>query len=94
MKDCLVTGGCGFIGSHLVEGLLARGMLGARAGRSEHRQTKRTSPGVGWARGISYVAASPGPRTFDQAVAGCDTVFHLAALALGDQKRGRSAAFP
>ena len=34
MTKLLVTGGAGFIGSHLCEGLLARGHRGARAGQS------------------------------------------------------------
>lgn len=76
----LVTGADGFIGSHLVEHLLSRG-LEVRA-LSQYNSFNNW----GWLEGIS----SPGlevvtgdvrdPNHCREIVKGCDTVFHLAAL--------------
>src|ERR1700677_3499773 len=80
VKNCLVTGGCGFIGSHLVEGLLAAGhsvrvlddlSTGSEANLAEHLAAGR----VKLIRGSITQADD-----VRQALTGCATVFHLAAL--------------
>ena len=75
---CLVTGGGGFIGSHLVDALTSSG----RPVRvlddfsTGHRENLAASPQ------IEIIAGSvTDPAAVAQAVAGCETVFHLAALA-------------
>jgi UDP-glucose 4-epimerase len=76
---CLVTGGAGFIGSHLVEGLLARGW--------PVRVLDDLSTGVpenltGLSPAPEVVAGDVGdPAVVQQAMQGVGMVFHLAALA-------------
>lgn len=79
----LVTGAGGFIGSHIVEALVARGAR-VRAlvhynSRNDWGNLELLSKEV-----LGEVEVVPGdiqdPRTVRSAVAGCDTVFHLAAL--------------
>lgn len=76
---CVVTGGAGFIGSHLVERLLADG----------HRVTVIDDLSTGRRENLAGVAAHPGFRFIESTVSGCaelgdlvagaDQVFHLAA---------------
>lgn len=76
---CLVTGGAGFIGSHLAEALTAAGW----------RVRVLDDLSTGLAENLAHIAPAPefiqGSVTDEaavaRAVAGCDTVFHLAALA-------------
>src|SRR2546421_9694290 len=77
-RRALVTGGCGFIGSHLVEALLARGaqvrVLDAYNSAS-HR---------GFLEGVQHPSLDVRLGDVSDAdftrglVEGCDTVFHLA----------------
>ena len=76
---CLITGGAGFIGSHLAEALTA-------AGRAV-RVLDNLSTGL--PDNLAHISPAPelvrgcitDPEVVAKAVAGCDTVFHLAALA-------------
>lgn len=78
-SHCLVTGGAGFIGSHLVERLLAGGQ----------RVTVIDDLSTGRRENLAAVAGHPGLRFLESTVSGCaelgelvagaDQVFHLAA---------------
>lgn len=78
-EQCLVTGGAGFIGSHLVEGLTARGW----------RVRVLDNFSTGQRGNLAHVQPPPDVREGDvtdpgavaAAVQGVQVVFHLAALA-------------
>ncbi|MFO1036099.1 MAG: NAD-dependent epimerase/dehydratase family protein [Geminicoccaceae bacterium] len=76
MARYLVTGGCGFIGSHLCEALIADGhqvsiLDNLSTGKIENR-----------ARGSRlFVADAQDAQAVSEAMADCDGVFHLAAVA-------------
>ena len=78
MRTCLVTGGCGFIGSHLVDELVASGnkvrvLDNLSTGNAANLAQVRGKIDliIGSVTDASKVAA---------AAAGCEVVFHLAAL--------------
>src|SRR4051812_36693017 len=79
MATCLVTGGAGFIGSHLVEALTATGRTG--------RVLDDLSTGL--PENLAHIVPAPelvrgsvaDPVAVAGAVAGCEAVFHLAAMA-------------
>ena len=72
----LVTGGTGFIGSHLVEALVARG----HQVRCLVRDTRR----LGWLAGLPSVVVAAGEMgdlgSLQECVQGVDQVYHLAGL--------------
>lgn len=81
-KKALVTGGLGFIGSHLVDCLLDRGWqivvldnlsTGQRANLAHRADNPYLAIIEGDIRNISHISA---------VIAGCDAVFHLAAHAM------------
>lgn len=79
MRKALVTGGAGFIGSHIVDALVAQGVQ-VRVLDNLSAGNDANLAGV-WKR-IEFVEGDVAdPAAAAAAVAGCDTVFHHAALA-------------
>ena len=72
----LVTGGCGFIGSHLVDALDARGARLRVLDDLSTGHAERCPPGVELRRG-----SVADPDAVREAMAGVDGCFHLAAIA-------------
>jgi UDP-glucose 4-epimerase len=78
MARCLVTGGAGFIGSHLVERLLEEGYT-VRV--LDDFSTGKRSNVAAHANRIELIDGTiTDPATVRAAVDGCELVFHLAAL--------------
>ena len=78
MSICLVTGGAGFIGSHLTEALVA-------AGHTVRVLDDLSSGNVANLASVKdrvqlFQGSVTAPELVRQAVAGCDVVYHLAAL--------------
>jgi UDP-glucose 4-epimerase len=77
-ESALVTGGAGFIGSHLVEALVADG---CRVTVLDDLSSGRESNLAPVAGRIAFIRGSICDREFVmQAAAGCEVVFHLAAV--------------
>ena len=76
---CLVTGGAGFIGSHLVEALVGQGR---RVRVLDDLSTGLASNLAGLRAAPELIQGDVGdPATVTRAVEGADVVYHLAALA-------------
>src|SRR3954470_4045323 len=79
MATYLVTGGAGFIGSHLVEALIARGN---RVRVLDNFATGKIDNLVSVADDAELVSGDICDEAIvKRAVAGCDVIFHQAALA-------------
>jgi len=79
MPHCLITGGAGFIGSHLVERLLARGervtvLDNLSTGREVNLRHVREHPALQFRNG-----SITDPILLSESLQGVDVVFHLAA---------------
>ncbi len=79
-RKVLVTGGCGFIGSHLVESLLAAGAAVRVLGRYNSRSERGFLAGNAHDALEVVLGDVADPWFVQKSVEGVDTVFHLAAL--------------
>ena len=80
-RRVLVAGGCGFVGSHLVERLLA---LGARVTVADRRADVTGRLPADVARDVTYLVGDLREASFAaQAVASAEAVFNLAAIVGG-----------
>src|SRR5262245_18826958 len=78
MRHCLVTGGAGFIGSHLVEHLAKNGW---KVRVIDNLATGKSSNLKLHAHRIDFIQGSINDTSILRpAIAGCEAVFHLAAL--------------
>jgi UDP-glucose 4-epimerase len=78
MRYCLVTGGAGFIGSHLVEHLLRDGW---NVRVLDNLSTGKANNLKSLPQQFDFIQGSINdPSVLRPATAGCDVVFHLAAL--------------
>lgn len=81
LKTALVTGGAGFIGSHLVDLLLARGLNVIVVDNLATGRLSNLPPEKSGAK-VTFVKADVAePGDWQKKFAGVDWVFHLAALA-------------
>jgi len=78
VSTCLVTGGAGFIGSHLAEALVKQGHTVRVLDDFSSGKEDNLGPVKGAVQ--LYQASITSADAVRQAVAGCDIVFHLAAL--------------
>ncbi len=79
VKHCLVTGGAGFIGSHLVEALLARGDRVSAIDDESTGSVENLSAVIAEER-FTYVKGSVADRELvRRMLVGADEVYHLAA---------------
>ncbi|MEM0925326.1 MAG: NAD-dependent epimerase/dehydratase family protein [Planctomycetota bacterium] len=79
-RRCLVTGGAGFIGSHLVDALVDSGasvrvLDDFSSGDPSNLEHHELNPSFEVLRGDAA-----DPEVAEEAVQGCDTIFHLAAM--------------
>ena len=80
MRKALVTGGAGFLGSHLVERLLAQGVEVVAIdnlfrGNISNLEAAMTNPGFRFVNGDILDV-----NTLEAAAEGCDIIYHLAAI--------------
>jgi UDP-glucose 4-epimerase len=79
MQKVLVTGGAGFIGSHLVDALVARGVAVTVL---DDLSTGKHENIAHHASGVTFIEGSVSDQdVVMRAVEGVDTIFHLAAVA-------------
>ncbi len=79
MQKALVTGGAGFIGSHLAAALVDRGV---EVNVLDNLSTGKLENMAGFRDRVRFVEGSiTDPDTIRDCCAGCDVVFHQAALA-------------
>ncbi len=77
-KNVLVTGGCGFIGSHIAEKLVT---LGAKVTIIDDLSTGTEQNIESFKHKVNLIQKSiVDPRACEQAVAGTEIIFHLAAF--------------
>lgn len=79
-RAVLVTGGCGFIGSHLVEALLAAGARVTVLGRYNSSSNRGFLSGNAHPALRVELGSVADPWFVQELARGADTIFHLAAL--------------
>jgi NAD dependent epimerase/dehydratase len=79
-RRVLVTGGCGFIGSHLVETLLQQGAQVSVLGKYNSRSDFGFLQGIDHPRLTVRLGDVADPWFVQSMAKGVDTIFHLAAL--------------